>query len=187
MSVLDPGPAPIRRPTAPLRVDVLLTESALADQFRQSLDRHVLPEMFFYWLPLSVRAWMTLCREGKYRNYARSDALIQAHAGELAAHLVGERIEVVSLGAGQGEKDVHILNAILKGGRQAAYRPVDSGQMLLEMACREAIARGASACGLKADLTDPSHVSALEPSLRDPSRLVMMVGNTLGAFDPLVM
>lgn len=44
-----------------------------------------------------------------------------------------------------------------------------------------------AAHGLKADMTDPAHLSVLEPGPHDAHRLVMMVGNTLGAFDPAVM
>ena len=171
----------------PLRLDVLLTELALADRFWQSLDQRVLPEMFFYWFPLSVRAWVTLCRDGKYRNYVRSDALIQRHAKQMVAHLSGKQIDVISLGAGQGTKDLHVLEALLGTGRQGTYRPVDSGQMLLEMACEQALEHGVSAHGLKADITDPAHLSALEPGPHESPRLVMMVGNTLGAFDPFLM
>ena len=179
--------ASIHMPHDPLHVDVLLTESALADRFWQSLAHRVLPEMFFYWFPLSVRTWVSLCRDGKYRNYARSDALIQAHAKQMVAHLAGEQIDVISLGAGQGTKDLHVLDALLSSGRQGTYRPVDSGQMLLEMACEQALEHGVAARGLKADVTDPAHLSALEAGPHESPRLFMMVGNTLGAFDPFLM
>lgn len=177
-------------PHDPVRCDVLLTESALADRFWQSLDQRVLPEMFFYWFPLCVRAWVALCRDGNYRNYVRSDKLIQMYAKQLISHLdFCERDEthVISLGAGQGTKDLHVLEAFVSGGHQVIYRPVDAGQMLLEMACGQALDHGVAAHGLKADVTDPSHLSALEPGPCDSPRLVMMVGNTLGAFDPPVM
>lgn len=171
----------------PLRLDVLLTELALADRFRQSLDQRVLPEMFFYWFPLSVRAWVALCQDGKYRNFIRSDVLIQKRAKQIVSHLAGDQIDVISLGAGQGTKDLHVLQALLSSGRRGTYRPVDSGQMLLEMACEQALEHGMAVHGVKADITDPGHLSVLEPGPRDAPRLIMMVGNTLGAFDPSLM
>ena len=171
----------------PLRLDVLLTELALADRFRQSLDQRVLPEMFFYWFPLSVRAWVALCQDGKYRNFIRSDVLIQKRAKQIVSHLAGDQIDVISLGAGQGTKDLHVLQALLSSGRRGTYRPVDSGQMLLEMACEQALEHGMAVHGIKADITDPEHLSVLEPGPRDAPRLIMMVGNTLGAFDPSLM
>jgi uncharacterized SAM-dependent methyltransferase len=173
-----------------LHVDVLLTEFALADRFWQSLDQRVLPEMFFYWFPLSVRAWVALCQDQHYRNYVRSDRLIQASAKQIVGHMVCDkdnRIDVISLGAGQGTKDLHVLSALLNEGYRAIYRPVDSGQMLLEMACEQALEHGVDAHGLKADITDLAHLSVLAPNPHEAPRLVMMVGNTLGAFDPAVM
>jgi uncharacterized SAM-dependent methyltransferase len=173
-----------------LHVDVLLTEFALADRFWQSLDQRVLPEMFFYWFPLSVRAWVALCQDQHYRNYVRSDRLIQASAKQIVGHMAcdeGDKIDVISLGAGQGTKDLHVLSALLSKGYRVIYRPVDSGQMLLEMACEQALEHGVDAHGLKADITDFAHLSVLAPNAHDASRLVMMVGNTLGAFDPAVM
>ncbi len=170
-----------------IRLDVLLTELVLADRFQQSLDQHVLPEIFFYWFPLSVRTWMALCRDGKYRNYMRSDALIQTHARHIVGHLTGDQIDVISLGSGQGTKDLHVLEALLSRGHRVIYRPVDSGQMLLEMACEQALELGVTAQGVKADVNDPMHLSELEPRPHESPRLVMMVGNTLGAFDPVLM
>ena len=174
----------------PLRFDVLLTESALADRLWQSLDQRVLPEMFFYWFPLSVRAWVNLCQDNNYRNAVRSNRLIQTSVKQII-HQVEcherDAIDVISLGAGQGTKDLHVLTALLSGGWRVRYRPVDSGQMLLEMACTQALEQGMAVLGLKADITDAAHLSALAPDPGDAPRIVMMVGNTLGAFDPAVM
>jgi len=177
-------------PARPLRFDVLLTESVLADRLWQSLDQRVLPEMFFYWFPLSVRAWVALCQDSKYRNYVRSDRLMQACAKRIADHMAcehGDAIDVISLGAGQGTKDLHVLTALLSCAHRVRYRPVDSGQMLLEMACTQASMHGITVHGLKADITDSAHLAALAPNPHDAPRLIMMVGNTLGAFDPAVM
>jgi uncharacterized SAM-dependent methyltransferase len=177
-------------PHHPLHCEVLLSESALADRFWQSLDQRVLPEMFFYWFPLSVRAWVALCQDNNYRNFVRSNSLIQTRAKQIVDYVAcngDDQIDVISLGAGEGTKDLHVLMALLSGGYRVLYRPVDSGQMLLEMACKQALEHGMGAHGLKADITDSAHLSALAPNPHDAPRLVMMVGNTLGAFDPAVM
>ncbi|HKN87146.1 MAG TPA: L-histidine N(alpha)-methyltransferase, partial [Nitrospiraceae bacterium] len=140
--------------------------------------------------PLSVRAWVALCQDQHYRNYVRSDRLMQACAKQIADRMAGDHgdaIDVISLGAGQGTKDLHVLTALQSGGCRVLYRPVDSGQMLLEMACTQALEHGMAVHGLKADIVDPAHLSTLAPSPHDAPRLVMMVGNTLGAFDPAVM
>lgn len=172
---------------ASLQLDVLLTESVIADRFLKSLSQRILPELFFYWFPLSVRAWIALCEDSRYRNYQRSEILIQTMAGRLPTSFATGAVEVISLGAGQGTKDRHLLSALAKSGRTVTYRPVDAGHMLLEMACEQGMMLGANVRGLKADLTDPLHLASLEPRPEDSPRLVMLLGNTLGAFDPPVM
>jgi len=174
-------------PQTPLELEVLLTESMIADRFLQSLGQRILPELFFYWFPLSVRAWVALCRDSRYRNYLRSETLLKATAKTLADSLTDRRVEVISLGAGQGTKDRHLIAALVESGRQVTYRPVDAGHMLLEMACEQGRELGVSVRGLKADLADPAHLAWLKPRGDDPPRIITLLGNTLGAFDPAVM
>src|SRR5205823_14738383 len=39
--------------------------------------------------------------------------------------------------------------------------------------------------GIKADFARPDHLAALAPDPETPARLVLLLGNTLGAFDPI--
>src|SRR5439155_12430820 len=43
-----------------ISIHALLTENALADEFVSAFHARRLPEKFFYWFPLSVRAWLAL-------------------------------------------------------------------------------------------------------------------------------
>src|SRR6266852_5142260 len=83
----------------------LLTEKELADEFVAAFASRLLPEKFFYWFPLSVRAWLDLCGDGDYRNYVRSRSLIATSASELAVLAPSGPLEMLSLGSGQGDKD----------------------------------------------------------------------------------
>jgi uncharacterized SAM-dependent methyltransferase len=168
-----------------LDVEVLLTENQLAEQFLAALEGRYLPEKFFYWFPLSVHAWLELCRDTQpYKNYARSYGLISQHAKEIARELSDEPIELVSLGAGQGDKDLLLLEALRARGASARYRPVDSSQSLLEIALARAAQAGFPARGFKADLDAPETLLKLSESARE-SRLYLLLGNTVGAFEPL--
>jgi uncharacterized SAM-dependent methyltransferase len=91
----------------------------------------------------------------------------------------------VSLGAGQGDKDLLLLEALRERGVRVTYVPVDTSQALLEMACAGALSAGLPAQGIKADFTNPTHLQALAAEPETPRRLVMLIGNTLGAFDPI--
>lgn len=167
-----------------LRIDVLLTENELAGQFLASLEQRYLAEKFFYWFPLSVKAWLDLCSGAQpYKNFSRSYELVSRNAADVAGYFGDAKPEVVSLGAGQGDKDLLVLDALRAKSGVADYRPLDCSQALLELAALRATGAGFPARGLKADLGNSRTVEALDTSADEP-RLYMLLGNTLGAFDP---
>ncbi|MGH7674008.1 MAG: L-histidine N(alpha)-methyltransferase [Gemmatimonadales bacterium] len=166
-------------------IHALLTENALADEFVSAFGARRLPEKFFYWFPLSVRAWLALCSDGAYRNFVRSRSLIARTAPELAGRFPPGPLEVLSLGSGQGDKDLLLLDALRERGVRVAYVPVDTSQALLELACGGALAARFPAQGIKADITRDDHLAALAAEPETPRRLVLLLGNTLGAFDPI--
>ena len=168
-----------------IRIDALLTETELAEEFIASLRTRRLAEKFFYWFPLSVRAWLALCSDGAYRNFVRSRSLITQSANDLARYARPGPLEVLSLGSGQGDKDLILLEALREHGVRVSYVPVDTSQALLEMACRGALAARFPAHGIKADFTNAEHLALLCAEPETPPRLLLLIGNTLGAFDPL--
>jgi len=168
-----------------ISIQALLTENALAAEFVSAFHARRLPEKFFYWFPLSVRAWLALCSDGAYRNFVRSRSLIARSRAELARLFPVSPLEVVSLGAGQGDKDLLLLEALRERGARVSYVPVDTSQALLEMACAGALSAGFPAQGIKADFTNPTHLQALAAEPETPPRLLLLIGNTLGAFDPI--
>ena len=170
-----------------IRIDTLLTEQMLADEFLAALRARRLDEKFFYWFPLSVRAWLALCSDGAYRNYVRSRSLVASSAARLAEFAAPGPLEVLSLGAGQGDKDLLLLQALRErgaAGAAASYVPVDTSQGLLEIACETALRAGFPTLGVKADVSRADNMAALGADPETPRRLVLLLGNTLGAFDP---
>ena len=168
-----------------IALKVLLTEHELADEFVAAFRTRRFAEKFFYWFPLSVRAWLALCSDGAYRNYVRSRSLIAQSSDDLARYIPPGPLEVLSLGSGQGDKDLLLFEALSRRGVRVSYTPVDTSQALLELACEGAQGAGVPVRGLKADFTRSDHRAALVPDRDAPPRLVLLLGNTLGAFDPL--
>ena len=167
-----------------IEFESLLTENEMAAGFLAGLERRYLLEKFFYWFPLSVRAWLDLCNASQpYRNYSRSFQLIRSHALEIAASCSAREIEVVSFGAGQGDKDVLVLEALRSSGKSVFYRPVDASLALLEMAVLRATDAGFGARGLKADVEDARTSHWLAKTAGTP-RLYLILGNSLGITDP---
>ncbi len=165
-----------------MNIEVLLTEAEIADEFAEAMEARDLPEKFFYWTPLSVRAWKDLAAGANESLRQTWDALA-LKADELTKSF-GARVPVISFGAGHGTKDRIILKALREAGREVKYYPVDASQTLLEIACAGAEDDDCEALGIKADISSPVHL-LLAADVSEAPRLFLMVGNTLGGFDPL--
>lgn len=177
-------------PREPLTIRCLLTEQELAAELVAAFRSGSLPEKFFYWSPLSVRAWLDLCSDGAYRNYMRSRSLVELHADSVAAAVARPRrlpLQLVGIGAGQGDKDRFILRALGDHELDVSYLAIDSSQSLLEISVSQAAEAGLRAVGVKMDLTRGEHWRALAVDLPDSSRIFTLLGNTMGAFDPALL
>ena len=92
-----------------MNIEVLLTESEIAQEFADSMEARDLPEKFFYWFPLSVRAWLELVRDKKYQpprfSWSEFGDRIKARIDHL-----GAAMSVVSFGAvrARGPNSAHI-------------------------------------------------------------------------------
>jgi hypothetical protein len=165
-----------------MNIEVLLTEAEIADEFAEAMEARDLPEKFFYWSPLSVRAWKGVAGVA-YESLRQTWDALALKAGDLTKPF-GTKVPVISFGAGEGLKDRIILKALQSAGREVKYFPVDASQTLLETACAGAEDDDCEALGLKADISSPVHL-LLAADVSEAPRLFLMVGNTLGGFDPL--
>jgi uncharacterized SAM-dependent methyltransferase len=184
----------------PLRANfsmhVLLTEQEIAADFRRALAAHFLDEKFFYWLPLSVAAWVELASAAQqdYRNASRALRLIETSAPEVARRWPHVK-SLCGIGCGEGSKDEFLLTAFRAARRPLDYLAADFSHGLVEMACVRAV-NAAAACpdpaaaeqrvsGMKLDVMRDEQLRTLVAAARAAGpRLYSVLGNTIGAFEP---
>ncbi|MEP6715069.1 MAG: L-histidine N(alpha)-methyltransferase [Terriglobia bacterium] len=165
-----------------MNIEILLTEAEIAGEFAESIEARDLPEKFFYWTLPSVKAWQAVSANSEATLRGTWESL-SGKAGDLTKPF-GKRVPVISFGAGDGHLDRTLLKALAAAGREVKYFPVDASQILLEAACAGAEDDDCEAMGVKADISSPMHL-VLASDVSEAPRLFLMVGNTLGGFDPL--
>jgi uncharacterized SAM-dependent methyltransferase len=168
-----------------MRVEVVLTESDIAQEFAEAMEARDLPEKFFYWFPRSVEEWQALAANAElYGGLADTWGRLAGHAAALIHHF-GGLIPVISFGAGDGARDRLLMGALKDAGRECAYFPVDASQAMLERACGGADDDDIDeAVGIKADISSPVHMVYAADAAEAP-RVLVFSGNIMGAFDPL--
>jgi uncharacterized SAM-dependent methyltransferase len=167
-----------------MKVEVVLTEADIAQEFAEAVEARDLPEKFFFWFPRSAEEWAVLAADPElYGGIWSTWNQIAAESGELAAHFHGH-LPFISIGSGDGARDRVLLDAFKKSGTECFYFPVDASQTMLEAACAGADDEDIETVGIKADISSPVHL-VYAADAAEPPRLFVVSGNTLAAFDPL--
>jgi uncharacterized SAM-dependent methyltransferase len=167
-----------------MKVEVVLTEADIAQEFAEAIEARDLPEKFFCWFPRSAAEWSKLVQDSElYGGLTETWKQIAATAPELARHF-GGRVPVISFGAGDGIRDRLLLAALNVAGCVVSYFPVDASQSMLESACAGADDEDIETVGIKADISSPVHL-IYAADAAEPPRLFIFSGNTMGSFDPL--
>jgi uncharacterized SAM-dependent methyltransferase len=167
-----------------MKVEVVLTEADIAQEFAEAIEARDLPEKFFFWFTRSAAEWAKLgVHVELYGGLWETWKEISATSPALAAHF-GGRVPVISFGAGDGARDRLLMGALKDAGCECSYFPVDASQTMLEMACAGADDEDVETVGIKADISSPVHL-IYAADAAEPPRLFILSGNTMGSFDPL--
>src|SRR5262245_40672875 len=167
-----------------MKVEVVLTEADIAQEFIEAIQARDLPEKFFFWFARSAEAWAELSQDPKlYGGLRQTWQEIAERAPAIAASF-GDRIPVISFGAGDGQRDRLLIAGLKDAGRECIYFPVDASQAMLELACTAGDDEDTETIGIKADVSSPVHLVYAADAAEAP-RLFIMSGNTMGSFDPL--
>ncbi len=167
-----------------MKVEVVLTEADITQEFVEAMEARDLPEKFFYWFPRSASEWSALAKEpALYAGLNETWKELIEEAPAFARHFAGH-IPVISFGAGDGSRDRVLMNALKSAGCECVYYPVDASLSMIEMACAGAEDDDFEATGIKGDISSPVHLIYAADAAEAP-RLFIFSGNTMGAFDPL--
>jgi len=167
-----------------MKVEVVLTEADIVEEFAEAMEARDLPEKFFFWFPRSAAEWCALAADpGLYGGLGQTWIELAANCQELERHF-GAKIPVISFGAGDGARDRILMDALKKTGIECLYFPVDASQSMLELACAGAEDEDIDSVGIKADISSPVHM-VYAADAAEPPRLFVISGNTMGSFDPL--
>jgi len=167
-----------------MRVEVVLTEADITQEFVEAIEARDLPEKFFYWFPRSAAEWASLVGDAElYGGLQVTWKQIAENADGFARHF-GAKVPVISFGAGDGSRDRQLMTALKDRGCECLYFAVDASQAMLEIACSGAEDDDLEAAGIKADISSPVHL-VYAADAAEPPRLFILSGNTMGAFDPL--
>jgi len=166
-----------------VKIEVVLTEAEIVQELAEAVEGRDLPEKFFYWSPLAVRAWRARAAGPAFASLRAAWQQLAGRIGWLLEPF-GPPVNVISFGAGDGVTDFTLLGAIGNAGREVKYYPVDASHALLEMACAGAEDLDIETGGIKADIASPMHLVFASDAAESP-KLLLMSGNTLGGFDPL--
>ena len=132
---------------------------------------------------LGSRLFDAICELPWYRITRAERALIAAH-GQAVIDLMGESLEIVELGGGNGEKLDLLLDAAARRGRDVRVRLIDISQAALDQA-RDRLASRANPPAV--ELTRASFevgLASLGEPQRGATRIVLFLGSNVGNFDP---
>jgi len=154
----------------------------------------ILPCSYSYYTDDGTNQWLSLCRDPAYTVFGESVDDLQRNAGRIMQSLGDKFLETspdfISLGPGDGQKDLVLLRALVRALRKQNtrtdlfYYPIDVSHPMIETAVRE-MTRDlelAQHLRIKAILGDFGDLVAYQPifDFRLTSNLFSFLGNTLG-------
>ena len=167
-----------------MKVEVVLTEADIAQEFAEAIEARDLPEKFFFWFPArrrsgprsaSTRSYMAVCGRPGRRSLPT--------APELATHF-GGRVPVISFGAGDGARDRLLMGALKNAGASASISRWTPARPCSKWPAPGPTTKISKPSGIKADISSPVHL-VYAADAAEPPRLFILSGNTMGSFDPL--
>ncbi len=156
----------------------LLNDAILENRLKRYLDRRQLPDAFLYIGDSGATNWLTLESSTRFPVAATLTALLTEHAEALARQTAHCR-SVVSIGAGDGQKELILLQELLRYSRPVCH-VIDVSRPMVEAALRTLSKLNIETYGVTAFCED---LDRLAPQWNRPT-LLCLLGNTFSNYDP---
>lgn len=144
-----------------------------------------IPSHEHYTSPASSRAWIDFCSSGAFARHEAGKRLLREVAATLAPDFLrapagGGRASLISLGVGDGVKDLEIMRRV-RGSLNITYWPVDVSSTFLENCSEAARREGVKVVPVCGNFLHIGNAINGE-NCREP-RVVALLGNTIGNLD----
>jgi uncharacterized SAM-dependent methyltransferase len=157
----------------------LVNDELLEQKLKHCLDRRQLPDAFLYIGDSGATNWLTLESSTRFPVAATLTALLQEHADALARQTAHCR-DIVSVGAGDAQKELLLLRALLRHSRPVCHI-IDVSRSLVEKALHTLRELKIETHGVTAFCED---LDQLSPHWRRPV-LLCLLGNNFSNYDPV--
>ncbi len=156
----------------------LLNDAILEEKLKHYLDRRQLPDAFLYLGDSGTTNWLTLESSTRFPVAATLTALLTEHAEALARQTAHCR-SLVSIGAGDGQKELILLKELLRYSRPVCH-VIDVSRPMVEAALRTLSTLDIETHGVTAFCED---LDRLAPRWNRPT-LLCLLGNNFSNYDP---
>ncbi len=159
----------------------LLNDAILEEKLKHFLDRRQLPDAFLYLGDSGATNWLTLESSTRFPVAATLTALLTEHAETLARQTAHCR-SVVSIGAGDGQKEFILLKELLRYSGPVCH-VIDVSRPMVEAALRTLSTLDIETHGVTAFCED---LDQLASQWNRPT-LLCLLGNNFSNYDPALL
>lgn len=158
-----------------------IARTAILDHAR---DDDLLPGRYLYDNEVGTDHWVSLCKDLKYNYFHRGLRYWGEEAAgfvEVIEGLIGDEFDFISLGPGDGQKDLEIIRAWVKRDLDVIYYPYDVSLRMIACAVRS-VRKLRAPVRLRAVLADFEDLSKIDTvfASRDAPNVISLLGNSLG-------
>lgn len=145
----------------------------------------LIPPRYLYDSEVGTDYWVNLCSDPEYSYFQTSHGFFHSNAGQLVRQIkdtIGAEFGFVSLGPGDGRKDLEILRACVNGKLNVVYHPYDVSPRMLGCTARTIRKLNAPAVPVSAVVGEFDEIAELKDgfAVRDAPRVISVLGNSLG-------